>query len=238
MESIRGKQSREIGADEIATLARAYAEVLVDLGTGDGRFVRHMATICPDRFAIGVDACRENLQAISRAAPSNALYIIANLLELEPDPSLRRVAHTVIVNFPWGSLLRGLLDSEPSLMRVITSLAAPEAILEVRLNAGALAEEGWTLEAGANRIAATIRDAGFSRPFVAGIDRRALRSLPSTWGKRLAFGRDPRGLCLRAMLYCTNHRRVAGARQCRAPPSRSSDIAIRWSVMPAGTSPR
>ena len=32
----------------------------------------------PARFAIGVDACRENLRANSHAAQANALYLIAD----------------------------------------------------------------------------------------------------------------------------------------------------------------
>jgi 16S rRNA (adenine(1408)-N(1))-methyltransferase len=237
MESIRGKRSCEIGADEIATLARAHAEVLVDLGTGDGRFVRHMALARPDRLAIGVDACRENLRPISRVAPRNALYIIANVLDLpevesgwlEPESSclepengwpnagFTAAAHHITVNFPWGSLLRGLLDGETSLLRGIRNIAVPDALLEVRLNAGALAEEGWTLDQGAGRISAVLSDAGFEYARGAEIDRQSLRSLPSTWAKRIAFGRDARAV------HVTS--RTPRPRRCRAPPLRWQSLA-------------
>jgi 16S rRNA (adenine(1408)-N(1))-methyltransferase len=206
---------REIGAEEIAALARVHAEVLIDLGTGDGRFVRHVALERPDHLAIGLDACRENLRAVSHTSPPNALYVIANALDLlresnRPGGGLGVAARYLTVNFPWGSLLRGLLDGEPSLWRGIQGAAAPDALLEIRLNAGALAEEGRTLGEGTSRIAAAIRDAGFEAPHVTEIDRASLRALSSTWAKRIAFGRDPRAVHIRASF--------PGERRCRAPP--------------------
>jgi 16S rRNA (adenine(1408)-N(1))-methyltransferase len=217
MESVQGKRSVDIGADHIASLARAHAEVLVDLGTGDGRFVLHAARARSDCFAIGVDACRENLRATSRTAPSNAIYLIANALDLPPD--LDGLAHHVTINFPWGSLLRGLLDGEPSLMCSLDRVAASDAVLDVRLNAGALAEVGWTLETGADRIRCTLAAGGFKTGPIGYLDNQALRWLPSTWAKRLAFGRDPRGLLVPAVMGVAWKQRREGP-ACRAPPVR------------------
>lgn len=205
METIRGKHSGAIGAHEVAALAHARTGVLLDLGTGDGRFVRHVALADPARLAIGVDACRENLVAASRTAPPNALYVIANALNLPAE--LRGLASHITINFPWGSLLRGLLESDPDLLQGIGATLEPGGGLELRLNAGALDEEGWAFEQGGDRIQRVLRDAGFTVGSVVPIERKSLRALPSTWAKRLAFGRDPRGLYL-----CTS------AARGRAPP--------------------
>jgi hypothetical protein len=71
----------------------------------------------------------------------------------------------------------------------------------VRLNAGALAEVGYTLESGGTRIRQALHEGGFE---VAGdplwLDARELGQCHTTWAKRLAYGRDPRAVCLRAML--------------------------------------
>jgi hypothetical protein len=71
----------------------------------------------------------------------------------------------------------------------------------VRLNAGALAEVGYTLESGGARIRQALHEGGFE---VAGdplrLDFWELRQCPTTWAKRLAYGRDPRALCLRVTL--------------------------------------
>ena len=114
MESIQGKYAARIDAPALLGRLADYQEVLLDIGTGDGRFVRHMAAACPARFAIGVDACRENLRAHSRAAPANALYLIAEARAL--PHALDGQATAITINFPWGSLLGGLLASEPALL--------------------------------------------------------------------------------------------------------------------------
>src|SRR5262245_51045624 len=192
MESIQGKCALRVEA--LALLARlaCYQEVLLDIGTGDGRFVGQMAQECQERFAIGVDACRENLRAVSRSAPANALYLIAEARVL--PRALDRQATQITVNFPWGSLLLGLLLGEPALMERLTAVARPGALLELRLNGGALAEAGWSLENGGERIRQVLQAAGFDTRPPRGLGPAELRACPTTWARRLAHGRDPRGL--------------------------------------------
>ena len=199
MECIRGRTSAEIDVDRLAAGVAGYDDVLIDVGTGDGRYVLHVARTSPTWFAVGVDACRDNLRKVSRKAPSNALYVIANALAL-PKEELDGMASKVTINFPWGSLLTGLLNGEPVLLEGLLAISRPGATLEVRLNAGALAEAGYTLESGGARIRQALHEGGFE---VAGdllrLDARQLRQCPTTWAKRLAYGRDPRAAFLRAM---------------------------------------
>jgi 16S rRNA (adenine(1408)-N(1))-methyltransferase len=195
MESIRGKQALEIDAPALAQRLAGYERILMDIGTGDGRFVQQVAKTCPEQFAIGIDACRENLCASSRNALPNALYIIANAQALPCE--LYGLATHVTINFPWGSLLNGLLTGDPTLLGGLAAIARPGAILVVRLNGGALAEAGWGLEDGGERVHQRLCVSGFGmRPTVA-LTARDLRTCPTTWAKRLAFGRDPRALYLR-----------------------------------------
>jgi 16S rRNA (adenine(1408)-N(1))-methyltransferase len=194
MESIRGKQALEVDAPALAQRLAGYGRILIDIGTGDGRFVQHVATTCPEQFAIGIDACRENLRASSRSVLPNALYIIANAQSLPCE--LCGLATHVTINFPWGSLLSGLLAGDPALLGGLTAIARPGAILEVLLNSGALAEAGWGLEDGGEQVRQLLRASGFGmRPIVA-LEVYDLRACPTTWAKRLAFGRDPRALYL------------------------------------------
>lgn len=199
MESIRGAHARELDAHDLAARLAGYAHVLIDLGTGDGRFVRHAAASCPATFAIGIDACRENLRESSRRAPANALYLIANALAL-PDALLDALAGRatrLTVNFPWGSLLAALLAGDPSLVERLAGLARPGARIEVRLNAGALAEAGWPLVEGGRRVRQALRAGGFDMGPAVALGPHELRACPTTWARRLAFGRDPYALELR-----------------------------------------
>jgi 16S rRNA (adenine(1408)-N(1))-methyltransferase len=199
VECIRGKTSAEIDVDRLAAGVAGYDDVLIDVGTGDGRYVLHVARTSPTWFAVGVDACRDNLRRTSRKAPPNALYVIANALALPEE--LGGMASKVTINFPWGSLLAALLDGEPMLLEGLLAISRPGATLEARLNAGALAEAGYTLESGGARIRQALHEGGFE---VAGdplwLDARELGQCPTTWAKRLAYGRDPRAVCVKAML--------------------------------------
>ena len=194
MERLVGSRRFALQGAELTALVSPYARVLVDLGTGDGRSVDYIARTHPDTFALGIDACREQLVARSRRAPVNALYLIANALELPPE--LDGLATHLTINFPWGSLLAGLVSGDTALYQRLTAMARPGAGLEVRLNAGATAEMGIDLDGGARRIRRLLRAAGFEVRPPSPMSAGDLRAYPSTWAHRLAFGRDPHGLCL------------------------------------------
>lgn len=194
MEIIQGKRRADLDAFALAARLARYDRMLVDLGTGDGRFVRQHALAHPGTFTIGVDSCREHLRDASRRAPANTLYLIASAEALPRE--LAGLADHITINFPWGSLLGGLLTGDPALLASLETLACPGALLEMRLNGGALAGQGWSLEDGAAMVRQNLLPAGFTlRPPVT-LDAVALRACPTTWAHRLTFGRDPRAIYL------------------------------------------
>lgn len=194
METIRGRTSLDLDFIGLKDRLTNYNRILLDLGTGDGRYVRTLAERHPDWFAIGVDACRENLREHSRAKLPNMLFVIANAQAL-PGEFSGLFSH-VTINFPWGSLLESLLTSEPGLMRGLSSVSRPDTQIEIHLNGGALAETGASLEAGAGTIHENMNLSGWRLRNPYPLDNHALRNFPSTWAKRLAHGRDPRAMAL------------------------------------------
>ncbi len=214
MEIMHGKHTRRIAAPELARALAGYRELVIDLGTGDGRFVLHTARQDPAVFAIGVDACRENLRAASRAAPANALFAIANLA----GPGCTffddfcGMAARITINFPWGSLRDALLAGEADLLSGLNRLMRPGAQLEVRLNASALQEAGWELAAGGQQAAQALATSGLRVGQPQMLTAPALRELPSTWAKRLAYGSRPEAVYITAF--------SSPSRQRSAPPGR------------------
>ena len=196
MEMLRGKTSLAIDAAALAARQTGYPHTLIDIGTGDGRFVRALAEQQPNWFVIGIDACRENLRVRSRAGLPNVLYLIANARALPAE--LGGLADRLTINFPWGSLLSGLLDGDPGLLGGLSSVARPGAGLEIRLNGEAFAEAGADLESGAAAIDAVLAGNGFRVRARRMLGPAELKAFPSTWARRLAFGRDPRALALTA----------------------------------------
>ncbi len=194
MEIIRGKASLDLDLTELKERLTTYNRILLDLGTGDGKFAFCHAGKFPNHFVIGVDSCRENLHEYSRAKLPNLLYIIASAQHLPQE--LNGLISHITINFPWGSLLESLLIGDSKLMSGLASISRSVTTVEIRLNSGALTEAGWTLEAGAEKIYNNLIQAGWQVHVPALMNANALRSFPSTWAKRLAFGRDPRAIQL------------------------------------------
>ncbi|MCC6499398.1 MAG: class I SAM-dependent methyltransferase [Anaerolineales bacterium] len=195
METIRGKVSREITFDELTERLTKHNEVSIDLGAGDGRFALRMAEQHKDTFFIGIDSCRENLRVNSRTKLPNALFVIASAQALPCE--LNGLASHVSINFPWGSLIESLLNDDACLLNGILRVTRPRAAMEILLNADALASAGCDLESGADRIECVLNAVGWQTTSRSDLDAESLRAIPTTWAKRLAFGRDPRAVRLR-----------------------------------------
>ncbi len=198
METIRGKASLNLDLTDLYARLANYDRIMLDLGTGDGKFAFCHADKFPNHFVIGVDSCRENLYEHSRAKLPNLLYVIASAQSLSYE--LHGLVSHITINFPWGSLLESLLTGDDRLLCGLESVARSSAALDVRLNGGALAEQGWSLEDGSERIFENLTSAGWNLRKPEILDTRALCSFPSTWAKRLAFGRDPRAIQLSGCL--------------------------------------
>ena len=194
METIRGRKSLEIDWNGWKDRLKNYDHILLDLGTGDGRYARTLADRHPGWFVIGVDSCRENLREHSQAKLQNLLFLIASAQDLPCE--LEGLVSQVTINFPWGSLLESLLSGDPKLVHGLNSVSRARAGLDLRLNSGALAEVGKTLESGTDRIYYNLLRAGWQLEYPVMLDSGALKRFPSTWAKRLAFGRDPRAMIL------------------------------------------
>jgi len=196
METIRGRKPFTLDLAGLHTRLENYNRIILDLGTGDGKFAFHHARAFPSHFVIGVDSCRENLCEYSRMDMSNLLYLIARAQSL-PDELTGLISH-ITINFPWGSLLASLLNSDEDLFDGLEAVSQVHAKLDIYLNGGALAEVGTTLEEGTLAVFNNLQNAGWQVKTPLSIDACALRNFPSTWAKRLAFGRDPRAIQLNA----------------------------------------
>ncbi len=111
--------------------------VVVDIGTGDGRFVYASAKQNPNKFYIGIDANAKPLEKLSmKATRKPAKGGLANLLFLQAavenlPEELNETADEIHIHFPWGSLLRAVLKGDEEILRSLYRIAAPECLLEI-----------------------------------------------------------------------------------------------------------
>ena len=194
METIRGRTSLHLDWKGFRDRLAQYDHVTLDLGTGDGRFVRILAERHPQRFIIGMDACRENLREHSQAKLSNMLFVIASAQELPCE--FEGLFSEVTINFPWGSLLEGLLDGDSRLMDGLSAVSRPDTRLQIHLNSGALEEAGSDLNTGARDIYENLSRCRWALQLPRHMELADLKKFPTTWARRLAYGRDPRAILL------------------------------------------
>jgi 16S rRNA (adenine(1408)-N(1))-methyltransferase len=197
METIRGKTSLAMDINGLNERLANYQRVVLDLGTGDGRYVKYLAEKNPCWFIIGVDACRENLREHSLTKLPNSLFVIASAQDL-PRELHGHVSH-ITINFPWGSLLESLLEGDARLLHGLDCIARADASLHLHLNGGALAEIGAKLETGTELIHHNLQSSGWLLDSPVQLGAPSLRGLPTTWARRLAHGRDPRAMALRGI---------------------------------------
>ena len=111
--------------------------VVIDIGTGDGRFVLAAAKANPNKFYIGVDANAKPLEKSSMKATrkpakgglTNVMFVqaaVENLPE-EFDGS----ADEIHIHFPWGSLLKAVATGDPSILSSLRRTSAPGCSLEI-----------------------------------------------------------------------------------------------------------
>jgi 16S rRNA (adenine(1408)-N(1))-methyltransferase len=184
---VLGKRVEPVPAEQVRVWARGFDRTVLDVGTGDGRWLYRQARVHPGWACIGIDANPERMREVSfragrkpaRGGVPNLWFIRASIDAL--PQALRGVADEIYILYPWGSLLDAVWAPRAAALSAIGSLARPGGRLEVHVNTSAVAGR-------AMRTAALT--AGYA---AGGIRLHEVRTEtgPSgtSWAKRVAHGR-------------------------------------------------
>ena len=112
---------------------------MIDIGTGDGRFVSTHARTNPNVFYIGIDAnvkplVKPSMKATRKPARGglpNAMFVQAAIEDLPEE--LTGLANRIHINFPWGSLLRVVATGDKAILQSLRRIAAPDCLLEIMI---------------------------------------------------------------------------------------------------------
>jgi len=154
--------------------------VIIDIGTGDGRFVYQSARQNPNKFYIGIDPNVRPLEKISekihrkpaKGGAPNVLFVQAAIEDLPAE--LDGVADEVHVHFPWGSLLRAVATGDVDILRNVRRICAPGAMLEVVIN-----------DHLADQLIERYRSAGFEVLEHGSVPAAQWSEFETTWARRL-----------------------------------------------------
>lgn len=209
MEIIEGRETHEISLREIKDRISSYSRIVADLGCGDGKFVYEMGRKNPESFFIGIDADRNNLVRYSkkitkkkeRGGLDNVIYMIANVESLPSD--LDDLFDEINVILPWGSLLHGIVNSREVYLKNISRVSKPGAIFLIYINYDVKYEPVEMERAGLPEVTDDlVRDQlipiygeqGLIVEDFTFMDNEEVKSIPSNWTRKLAFGRSRKTL--------------------------------------------
>lgn len=180
-------------------------KVIVDLGTGNGRFSYLLAKSMPDAAVIGIDPVALNLEEywkkarknLHRKGQRNLLYIIATAEN--PDPSLQGIAQEIYVNFPWGSLLEGIVKGQPGILKGISSLGQKGTPVHLHFSYSSLHDAGeisrrklpiLTPEYILGDLKEAFRRSGLEILSLRTMEEEELKAFGSHWSKILYLGKS------------------------------------------------
>jgi 16S rRNA (adenine(1408)-N(1))-methyltransferase len=198
------KGTKQIDADSRWRDAFPQQRVVIDVGAGDGRWAYDCARHDAGSLYIAVDPDAETLAEYayragrkpSRGGTANALFVVASVEDLPQD--LRGVASLVRVNFPWGSLLRGLVLPEAAVLQALAGLGGADARFEFVISYDPEHDIAGLAGETLPPLSEARIDDVLAPPYAsAGLEigqRRQMSLdeaivLPSTWARRLLHGR-------------------------------------------------
>lgn len=117
---------------------------MIDVGAGDGGYAVHRARGEPNTFAIAIDASPDALSdgawRAHRLRLSNVAFLVTAVEQL--PGALDETADEITVHFPWGSLLRGMLAADSSIVGRLAGSLRTEG--ELRLLVSAVERDGYS----------------------------------------------------------------------------------------------
>lgn len=185
---------------------------MLDIGTGDGRFVASYASDHPGKFVIGVDANAKPLEKLSMNATRkpakgglpNAMFVQAAVESLPEEFAC--LAGEIRVNFPWGSLLRAVAAGDSEVLAGLRRIACDGATLEVVIGVDAERDRAEldrlgvpepSLERIERELAPRYRAAGFALVECREVAPAEWGRFETSWARKLSGNESRRVLAMR-----------------------------------------
>ena len=197
MKLVKGNKIEEANLPNLSE----FEKVIVDLGSGDGRFVYKSALENQRFFYIGIDPSVKSLEKFSKEANKkrlgNALFVVGSLENLPEE--LVGKTDVLLVYLPWGSLLQAVVKPTDDTVEKLKSLLKLGGMFEVVF--------GYVLDFEQHEVTRlelpeisnayvntnilpTFAKHGFNLREFSEVTKNELGALQTTWGKKLSFGHE------------------------------------------------
>jgi len=199
MKLVLGNKIKNIEGQEFLGLIKEFDKKIVDLGTGDGKYVLRNGLKNPNRLYIGIDPIKKQMQASSRKVARkklpNVLFIVASAENLPWE--LNEIVDEVKIIFPWGSLLNYVANCDLEKIQKIRNLLKKDGTLEIvfgytkdkePVETGRLGLEILSEDYLKDFLVPKYKQAGFSLLKMEKLEKKEFPDIGSSWSKRLDFG--------------------------------------------------
>jgi len=176
---------------------------VIDIGTGDGRFVSAAAKANPNKFYIGVDANVKPLEKPSMKATRkpakgglpNAIFVQAAVEDLPEE--FGGTADEIHIHFPWGSLLKAVAVGDEVILRSLRRTAAKGCLLEIIIGIDPERDRAELERLGIPELAPVVlhsflvpkyKKAGFEPLDYRRLSHDEWAAIDTSWSRRLSSG--------------------------------------------------
>lgn len=201
MKLVVGNKQKELNTKDFIDLTTKFSSVVLDLGTGDGRFVYKNAVSNPNTLYIGIDPSEKQLHIYSRKAVrsklNNALFVVGSIENLPIDTESR--IDKINVNLPWGTLLENVVKPTKGTISKLSRLLKKGGEIDIIFGYTPEFEPSETKRLnlpviGNELIEGTITPLFESSNLVLKnyreLNKQELKDIETTWAKKLNFGKD------------------------------------------------
>lgn len=197
---VTGDKKNEISKETFRNVCGKYEKVILDLGTGDGRFVFKNAIKNKSTLYIGLDPAEKQIQIYSKKSNrrrlKNVLYVIGSLENLPEE--LYSTVDKIFINLPWGTLLEKIVKSNETYTNELFKILKRNGEIEIIFGYVPELEPSETERLGLpvieNESDVLKAFSTFKKIFEVIEMKRLLKEdldkIETTWAKKLKFGKD------------------------------------------------
>jgi 16S rRNA (adenine(1408)-N(1))-methyltransferase len=200
MIAITGKDKVNIDGDAFAGKVVNYKKIILDLGTGDGRFVFKNALKNPNIFFVGMDPAEKQLSEysskVNRKRMDNCMFVLGSIEDTPTE--LNSSFDEIYINLPWGSLLEKIVKINKIGIESIKNLLKENGRVFITLGYAPDLEPSETRRLDLPKIdeffiqdqILPILRKNFSTVSLKKLSKKELGEIETTWAKKLKFGKD------------------------------------------------
>ncbi len=200
MIAITGKDKVNIDGDAFAGKVVNYKKIILDLGTGDGRFVFKNTLKNPNIFFVGMDPAEKQLSEysskVNRKRMDNCMFVLGSIEDTPTE--LNSSFDEIYINLPWGSLLEKIVKINKIGIESIKNLLKENGRVFITLGYAPDLEPSETRRLDLPKIdeffiqdqILPILRKNFSTVSLKKLSKKELGEIETTWAKKLKFGKD------------------------------------------------